>query len=56
MLTPELARQILHTVNLQINSNTFAIKPKAGYNIFKHFSLFSDTRKALKELDKSYPT
>lgn len=48
MLTPDLARQILHTVNLQINSNSLAIKPNAGYNIFKHISLYSDTRKSLK--------
>lgn len=48
MLNPEMARHILHTVNLQINSNTIAIKPNAGLNIIRAFKLYGDTRNALK--------
>lgn len=43
-----MARSILHVVNLQINSNTIGIKPKAGLNIIKAFKLYQDTNKAIK--------
>lgn len=55
MLTPELARSILHKVNLQINSNTLAIKPGPALNPLRMLSLALDTRRALQQLDRSYP-
>ncbi len=48
MLTPEMARTILHAVNLQINSNIIAIKPSARLNVLKAFELYRDTNRALK--------
>lgn len=57
MLTPEAVRQILHTVNLQINSNHNFIKPTPSLlNIPANISLYLETRKSLTQLYKSYPS
>jgi hypothetical protein len=47
--------QIFNRVNIQVHSNTKAIKPIPRFNIFQRMRLSRNTSAALKELDKSYP-
>jgi hypothetical protein len=56
MLTPERAIKLLHSVNLQINSNTLFIKPSPSFNLINRFGLMMDTRRSLAQLHKSYPS
>lgn len=55
MLTPETARHILHLTNMQVNSNTNAIKTIPTFSIIQHVKAYINTAQTIRILDKNYP-